>query len=122
MAITGIQLRCSTQETKALTVTVPSGGSATAGGLDIIGSTVGVYVETKDVGEDVALVFSAAKILLPKLTTGGSAVAQGGKIYFTDGAAGVTGASGGTLCGRALAAAIDADTTVLAVLNGDVAA
>lgn len=122
MAITGMQLRCSTQETKALTYTVPSGGCV-GGEMVKINDTVGVFAETKDAGEDVAVIFSAHKILLPKVAAGGQAITQGGKIYFVAATKNVTvTAQGNTLCGRALVAAGDNATTVLAVLNGDVVA
>lgn len=121
MAISGIQLRCPTEQTKSITVVAPSPG-ATAGAMDFVGNTIGVYYKTVATGEDVAMCIAAHKILLPKLTGTSNNIAQGGFIYFTDGAAGVTGASGGTKCGRALVAAGPADATVLAVFNGDVAA
>lgn len=104
-----------------MTVVAGSPG-VTGGAMDIIGDCVGVYHETKATGEDVGFCIAAHKILLPKVLGTAANVAQGGKLYFTDGAAGVTGASGGTLCGRALKAAGPTDATVLAVLNGDVAA
>lgn len=121
MAITGIQLRCPTDKTKALTYVAPSAG-VMAGAMYIIGSTVCVAYETKTVGKEVGMCISAHKILLPKLTGSMTAIGQGEKIYYTAGQAGVTGAAGGTLCGRALVAAAMDDDTVLADFNGDVAA
>ncbi len=121
MSISGIQLRCSTQETNSLTLTAPSGG-VVGGAMDVVGDTIVVYHETKDAGEKVAACIRANKILLPKVAGSGTAVAQGGKLYFTDGAAGVTGGSGGTICARALEAAGALATTVLAAFDGTVAA
>ena len=121
MAITGIQLRCGTDKTKSITVTAPSGG-VTAGTMDFIGNTIGVYYETAAAGIKVAMCIAAHKILLPKIAGSGLTIAQGAYLYFTDGQAGVRGTAGGTLCGRALEAAAATDATVLAVFNGDVAA
>jgi predicted RecA/RadA family phage recombinase len=121
MAITGIQLRCGSDKTKSITITAPSGG-VVAGAMDFIGDTIGVYYETKAVGLDVAMCISAHKILLPKIAGSGLTIAQGAKLYFTDGEAGVRGTAGGTLCGRALKAAAADDDTILAVFNGEVAA
>jgi predicted RecA/RadA family phage recombinase len=122
MTITGIQLRCGSDKTKSITIPAPVGG-VVAGSMYIVGTyTVGVAYETKAEGLDVALCISAHKILLPKVGGSlGNAIAQGERIYFTAGAAGVDSA-GGTLCGRCLVAAAAMDDTILADFNGDVAA
>lgn len=121
MAITGIQLRCGTDKTKSITIPAPVGGTV-AGSMYIVGSyLVGVAYEDALVSVDVALCIAAHKILLPKVAGTGLTMAQGSRIYFTAGAAGVN-TSGTLLCGRVLVAAGALDTTVLADFNGDVQA
>jgi predicted RecA/RadA family phage recombinase len=120
MAITGIQLRSS--KWRALTYTV-AGSAVTAGAMTKLNDTVGVYFESKSVGEDVAFVYEAEKILLPKAAGSGLTIAQGAKVYFDNSAKTITPTSGGnTLCGRCVVAADADDTTVLVDFNGACAA
>jgi len=121
MAITGIQLRCGTAQTKSMDLTAIA-AEVVAGAMDFIGDTIGVYYATVAAGGKGAMCIAADKILLPKIAGSGLTIAQGAKLYFTDGQAGVRGTAGGTLCGRALKAAAADDDTVLAVFNGEVAA
>ena len=123
MAITGIQLRCGTDKTKSITVPAPVGG-VVAGAMYVVSGLIGVAHETALVGVAVALCIAAHKILLPKIAcTGGPVFAQGDKLYFTSGDAGVTTSGGsGVVCGRCLVASGAMDNTVLADFNGDVAA
>jgi predicted RecA/RadA family phage recombinase len=102
--------------------TVPSGG-CTKMGLTKIGDTVGFFYETKDAGEEVAVVIQMDAVELAKKAGSGEAIAQGAKVYYETASGKLTGVSGSnTLCGRCTKAALAADTTVLVDFNGDVAA
>jgi len=101
---------------------VPSGGCIKMG-LTKIGDTVGFFYETKDAGDDVAVVIQMDIVELAKKAGSGEAIAQGAKIYHEAASASLTGTAGSnTLCGRCLKAALAADTTVIVAFNGDVAA
>ena len=105
---------------KSFKVTAPT-ATYTAGQMIKIHDTVGVIVETAAVGVDTALVYSCEKILVPKDT--GVTFDAGDKVYYKAGTAAVTStASGNTLCGRAIAAGLTGDTTLLIDLHGDVPA
>ena len=102
--------------------TVPSGG-CTKMGLTKIGDVVGFYYETKDAGEDVAVVIQMNIVELAKKAGSGEAIGQGEKVYYEAASGKLTGVEGSnTLCARCLKAALAADTTVCVVFNGDVAA
>lgn len=119
MSISGIQLR--SQHYQEFIVTL--GGTKTAGAMDKIQDTVGVYYEAGVSGDEVAFVYQADKILLPKTAGSGLTIAQGAKIYFDNSAKSITPtSSGNTLCGRCLVAAGATDTTVLCVLEGHIPA
>lgn len=102
--------------------TVPSGG-CTKMGLTKIGDSVGFFYETKTVGQSVAVVIQCDIVELAKKDGSGEAIAQGAKVYYEAASGKLTGVAGSnTLCGRCYKAALAADTTVLVVFNGDVAA
>ncbi len=121
MSINGPHIR--SEHRRSLDRTVPSGGCI-AGAMVKVGDTVGVYAQTKDAGETVALIYQADAILLPKKASSvGEAIAIGAKVYFEAASAKVTGVAGSnTLCGRCLEAALTADTEVLVDFSGNVAA
>ena len=121
MATSGIQLRCGPEHWAQMDVTLS--GTVTAGEMNKIQDTVGVYFEAGVSGDQVSFVFKADKIVVAKVAGSGLTIAQGAKVYFKAANDAVTGASSGnTLCGRCLVAAGASDTTVEISLNGDVEA
>jgi len=121
MATSGIQLRCGPEHWAQMDVTLSS--TVTAGQMAKIQSTVGVYFEAGDSGDQVSFVYKADKIVVPKVAGSGLTIAQGAPVYFKAASAAVTGAaSGNTLCGRCLVAAGASDTTVEIEFNGACAA
>jgi predicted RecA/RadA family phage recombinase len=105
---------------KSFKVTTPTAGY-TAGQMIKISDCVGVLVETTTTAEDAVLIYACEKIVVPK--TAGCVFAAGAKVYFDAAEAAVNAtASGNTLCGRALVAAVSADTTLEMDLNGAVPA
>ncbi len=120
MSISGPHIR--SEHWRAMDLTVPSGG-VTAGQMDLIEDTVGIWAETKDAGETCAFIYQADAILVPKSTMSLDIFAAGDKVYFDHADEEVNISSGGnTLCGRALEAAVAADTEVLIDLEGHLAA
>lgn len=103
---------------ESVEVTTPSPGF-TAGDMDVIEDTIGVYMRDCTTGNPVAFLYKSAKIELPKDTTSGVTFAIGDKVYFDSSASKVTNeTSGTTLVGIALEAAVAADTSVLCSFNG----
>src|SRR6185503_5299732 len=85
MTETLLKLRCSIDKTKSVHVAAPSPG-VTAGVITTLASgLVGVYVETKDTGEDVAFIYKAEKIVVAKYAATGATIAQGAKVYLGTG-------------------------------------
>jgi len=120
MSITGPHVR--SEHRRSIDLTVPGGG-VTKGQMDLIEGLVGVWAETKAAGLICAFIYQADAILVPKGIGSTSIFAAGGKVYFDHADANVNESSGGnTLCGRALEAAIAADTEVLIDLEGHLAA
>ena len=118
MSATALKLR--SPNFKSFKVTAPTAGY-TAGQMIKISDTVGVIAETAALAEETALIYACEKILVPK--TAGCVFAAGAKVYFDTAEAAVNAtASGNTLCGRALVAAVLADTTLEMDLNGAVPA
>lgn len=121
MAETGLKLRTAApngdwRSFKAVAVTP----GATAGQMDLIEDTVGVYAQTAATGEDVAFIYHAEKILVPKSTASGAGVfTAGDKVYFDHADEEVNSSSGGNyLCGICVKDAALADTEVLIDLDG----
>jgi predicted RecA/RadA family phage recombinase len=121
MTETGLKLRtaCPNGDWRSFVVTAPSGG-VTRGQMDLIHDTVGVYAQDADAGEDVAFIYHAEKIVVPKsVTTGAGVFVAGDKVYFDHADAEVNSSSGSNyLCGIALEDAALADTEVLIDLDG----
>lgn len=120
MAETALKLR--SDIFASIELITPTAGY-TAGQMVKVGDLVVVIVETKTVGQIAVGIYKADKIVVPKVAGTGITFAAGGKVYFKSASAAVTNAStGNTLCGRALVAALAADTTVEIDLNGAVQA
>lgn len=101
MAITGTRLRCSTDQTKSMNVTL--GTTVTQGQMAKINDTVGFYVEAGDSGDLVAFVYQADKVIVPCASVTSGSFTQGSKVYFDAADAEVNeSASGNTLCGVVL--------------------
>lgn len=118
MAETAFKLRCGMNDTSSMPLTAPSGGS-TAGQMAKVEDTIGVYVTTEDAGDQVAFMYRAKKIALPKATDSGVVFTAGDKVYCDTTNANVTNvSSGNTLVGTALEDAVAADTTLLTDFDG----
>jgi predicted RecA/RadA family phage recombinase len=121
MAETGLKLRtaCPNGDWRSFVVTAPSGG-VTRGQMDLIHDTVGVYAQDADAGEDVAFIYEAEKIVVPKsVTTGAGEFSAGDKVYFDHADEEVNNDSGSNyMCGIALEDAAVDDTEVLIDLHG----
>jgi predicted RecA/RadA family phage recombinase len=121
MAETGLKLRTCTPNGvwKSFVVTAPSGG-VTAGQMDLIHDTVGVYMQDADAGDDVAFCYDAEKIVVPKSETSGAGeFSAGDKVYFDHADAEVNNSSGSNyMCGIALEAVAHDATEVLIDLDG----
>lgn len=119
MAESGLKLRCPLGDCESFIVTAPSGG-VTAGQMDLIEDTVGIYAQDTDAGEEVAFIYQAPKILVPKsVTTGAGEFTAGDKVYFDHADEEVNNDSGSNYqCGIALEDAAVGDTEVLIKLNG----
>lgn len=121
MAETGLKLRTAAPsgDWRSFIVVAPSGG-VTKGQMDLIHDTVGVYAQDADAGEDVAFIYHAEKIVLPKDNhSGGPVFAAGDKIFFDHPNAELNTTAGGYyLCGIAIKAATATDTEVECDLDG----
>lgn len=121
MAETGLRLRSGLpgENWRSFVVTAPSGG-VTRGQMDLIEDTVGVYAQDADAGEDVAFIYHAEKIEVPKsTTTGAGEFTAGDKIYFDHADANVNNDSGSNyMCGICLKDAAVDDDYVLIDLDG----
>jgi hypothetical protein len=120
MAETNLHLR--SDVFASLKVTAPTAGY-TAGQMVKVEDTVGVIAETKAATLDAVLIYKCDKVVVPKVAATGITFAAGDKVYFSSGSAAVTNvASGNTLCGRALEAAVFSADEVLIDLTGNVVA
>jgi len=121
MAETGLKLRTCVPngDWRSFVVTAPSGG-VTRGQMDLIEDTVGVYAQDADAGEDVAFIYHAEKIRVPKsTTTGAGEFTAGDKVYFDHADEEVNNDSGSNyMCGIAVEDADVADEDVLIDLDG----
>jgi len=121
MAETGFKLRTAAPsgDWRSFVVAAPSGG-CTSGQMAKIHDTVGVYKRAEDAGEDVAFIYHAEKIVVPKVDESNITFEIGDKVYFDESAAAVTCTSSGNLwIGIALEAATYDDAEVLIDLKGD---
>ena len=134
MAETGLKLRTATPMGDWRSFPVTTTAAVVAGAMDMIHDTVGVYVETvlavgalsdygitKYVGDDVAFIYHAEKIMVPKDGSSvGHAFSKGDKVFYdaTNKQADITG--GGNLwIGICVKDAAITDTEVLIDLKGD---
>jgi hypothetical protein len=121
MAETGLKLRtCAPNgDWRSFVVTAPSPG-VVAGQMDLIHDTVGVYAQAAATGEDVAFIYHAEKILVPKSqTTGAGEFDAGDKVYFDHADAEVNNDTGSNyLCGICVKTPALADAEVLIDLDG----
>ncbi len=117
---TNFKLRCRMESAHSF-LTAPA-AAITAGDMAKIEDTVGVYpvaLLTADIGDDVAFIYKAEKIIVPcaVMTSGNYAV--GAKVYFDETDAEVNESSGGnTLCGIVLEQPTVGDEEVLIELDG----
>jgi Uncharacterized conserved protein (DUF2190) len=121
MAEAGLKLRTAAPngDWRSFVMTAISPG-VTAGQMDLIGATVGVFAQLAATGEKVAFIYHAEKIEVPKVvTTAYGIFVAGDKVYFDHAAAKVTKATSGTyLCGICVKDAGVAATSVLIDLDG----
>jgi hypothetical protein len=121
MAETGMKLRtCAPNgDWRSFVVTAPSGG-VTAGQWDLIGDTVGFYMQDADAGADVAFCYHAEKVMAPKsIVSGAGEFDAGDKIYFDHADANMNNDSGGNyMCGICAKTPALADTEMLIDLDG----
>jgi hypothetical protein len=122
MAETGLKLRTAAPsgDWRSFVVVALTPG-VTRGQMDIIHDTVGVYAQDADTGEDVAFIYHAEKIVVPKEEGSTNGIIYAGdKVFFDHGNAEVTtDASGNLWCGIALEDAGAADCEILIDLKGD---
>ncbi len=106
-----LNLRTSLEHAK--TVKITNGGSAaSAGDFATVGDLVGVIVEDAAANADVAAIYQAEKIVLPKATATG-VIAVGEKVYHDSTNANITNvATANTLVGVCTVAAADGDTAI----------
>lgn len=122
MTETLFKLRCSLAQCKSMKVITPSAGY-TAGQMTKVGDTVGVIVETKTIGQEAVLVYSAPKIVVAKRVGTSYVFAVGSKVYYRSGGPDVSSdPTSNVLCGRANEIALGTDDSVEITLNGDVVA
>ncbi len=121
MAETGLKLRTAAPsgDWRSFIVVALTPG-VTKGQMDLIEDTVGVYAQDADTGEDVAFIYHAEKIVVPKSSTSGAGeFTAGDKVYFDHADAEVNNDSGSNyMCGIALEDATADDTEVLIDLDG----
>jgi predicted RecA/RadA family phage recombinase len=119
MAETGLKLRTFGPGWRSFKVTAPSGG-VTKGQMDLIGDTVGVYAQDADAGDEVAFIYHAEKIVVPKsVTSGAGEFTAGDKVYFDHADEEVNNDSGSNyMCGICTKTPALADTEVEIDLDG----
>ena len=121
----GLKLRTKLESAKTLKFTNASTSATyTAGGMTVIGSTIGVLVEdvgtsgqSKDDdypnGPDGVLVYEAEKILLPKATGTGESFSPGDVAYYNSTNKELSTSTSGTKCAIALESISTSDTEAL---------
>lgn len=122
MSITGIKMRTAAPsgDWRSFLTTAPSGG-VVGGNMNKIQDTVGVYMKSEAAGSDVAFIYHAEKILLPKKTGTGESFSKGAKVYYDPSAKNVSpnSGSGRLWIGIATEDANTAATTVEVDFKGD---
>jgi len=110
----GLKLRTKLESAKTLKATTGTSETLSAGGMTVVGDTLGVVVEDAGTSSDFVLVYEAEKIVVPKATGTGRTLAAGSNVYYDATAQKVTDvATGNTKCGKALEAAGENDDEVL---------
>jgi predicted RecA/RadA family phage recombinase len=113
MSISAPHIRSKEWDSFEVTLT----GTITAGLLEKIQDTVGMYYKAGVSGAVVNFVYRAKKALVDKVTT--DTLAAGQKVYYNDYVNKVSSnSSGNTLCGICVEAAGNTATTVLIDLDG----
>jgi len=122
MAEIGLKLRTAAPsgDWRSFVVTAETPG-AVAGAMDLIHDTVGVYAQNADDGEEVAFIYHAEKIVVPKSTTTGAGEFDAGdKVFYDPTDHEVNNDAPGNLwCGIALEKVGVDDCEVLIDLKGD---
>ena len=121
MAEAGLKLRtgCPNGDWRSFPTVAGSGG-VTRGQMCQIHDTVGVYAQNADVGADVAFIYHAEKIVVPKLVGTTEVFDPGDKVFYSVADAKVTATEGANLwIGIALEAALAADTEIKIDLLGN---
>ena len=114
MTESGLKLRTKLESAKTLKATTGTSETLSAGGMTVVGDTLGVVVEDAGTSSDFVLVYEAEKIVAPKATGTGRTLATGANVYYDAAAKNVTDvATGNTKCGKALEAAGEVDDEVL---------
>ncbi|OGP58266.1 MAG: hypothetical protein A2V67_20515 [Deltaproteobacteria bacterium RBG_13_61_14] len=110
----GLKLRTKLESAKTLKATTGTSETLSAGGMTVVGDTLGVVVEDAGTSSDFVLVYEAEKIVVPKATGTGRNLAAGSSVYYDATAQKVTDvATGNAKCGKALEAAGENDDEVL---------
>ena len=110
----GLKLRTKLESAKTLKSTTGTSETLSAGGMTVVGNTLGVVVEDAGTSSDFVLVYEAEKIVVPKATGTGRTLAVGATVYYDGSAKKVTDvATANTKCGKALEAAGESDGEVL---------
>ena len=122
MAEAGLKLRTAAPsgDWRSFPVTAGSGG-VTAGYMDKIHDTVGVYAQSADAGDVVAFIYHAEKIQVPKLAaSAGLGAYAGDKVYYSAADRAITPVAGANLwIGIFVKDCLSADTEALIDLKGD---
>lgn len=121
MAVTGLRLRTAAPmgDWRSF-LTVAPGGGAVQGAMTQIEDTVGVFATDEDATEEVALIYHAEKIIVPKTGGSGLTFSKGQKVYYDSVNAEVTPTAGvWDWIGIATEDALAAATIVEIDLKGD---
>lgn len=124
MAEIGLKLRTAAPSGDWRSFVIPTTAAVVAGHMDLIHDTVGVYAQSvvvADIGADVAFIYHAEKIVVPKVAaTGGPTFEIGDKVFYVAATHNVGITGGGNLwIGIALQKVGALDTEVLIDLKGD---
>ena len=122
MALGGTDFKMrSRAETIHSFLTAPA-AAITAGQMAVINDVVGVYpvaLLTADIGDDVAFIYKAEKIIVPCAIATSGSYTEGSKVYYDVADAEVNeSASGNYLCGIVLEQPTVGDEEVLIELDG----
>ena len=123
MSETLLKLRCPLSQCKTVKVTAPSGG-LTAGQFYATAGLVGIILEDIAELEVGVMVYSAPKILVPKVVATVQVFAVGTKVYYVASSTkkATVASTGNTLIGRATEVGLGTASYVEIDLHGDVVA